>query len=131
MRTLAILLIGAALSGCLPTDGTSKNGVTDAVLYGDAAVAARPKNVVVTWTANRELGVNASGGGYKVYYSQTSGFSTASASYVSAPWASGTSSPTTATIPNLTPGMWYVKVLAYSALNTTGAISAQLTVTVP
>jgi hypothetical protein len=33
-----------------------------------------PRNVLVSWTANAETAVNSAGGGYYVYYSNTSGF---------------------------------------------------------
>ena len=89
------------------------------------------RSLQVSWAANRERGVNASGGGYRVYYGTQSGFSTAGASFVSVPYVAGASAPTTATISGLSPGTYYVKVNAYSAQNPSGATSAQASVSLP
>lgn len=87
--------------------------------------------VSIAWTANKEQGVNQSGGGYKVYYSRTSGFNTEIADSVDVPWASGTTTPVS-TLLNLTSGTYYIKVIAYSAVNSSGSSSSsEITVTVP
>ena len=87
--------------------------------------------VQVSWVANREAAVNAAGGGYKVYYSKTSGFNVASASFVDVPYVSGPTAPTTTTL-TLSSGTNFVKVVAYSTLNPGGsAPSAQVSVSVP
>lgn len=80
-------------------------------------------SVDVTWTANREKAVNMAGGGYKVYYSRTSGFDISSATFVDVPYVSGATAPTTRTFTNLLYGTTYFKVVAYSALNAPGSTS--------
>ena len=70
----------------------------------------------VSWTRNRESAVNRAGGGYKLYYSQTSNFDINSATMVNLPYVSGPYSPASTTL-TLTPALWYVKVVAYSAMN--------------
>lgn len=88
------------------------------------------KTVQVSWTANRESGVNSSGGGYKVYYSSAAGFDITGANVTDVPYTAG-SAPTTTNV-TLTSGTHYVKVVAYSALNPAGsAPSSETTVTVP
>ena len=94
--------------------------------------------IQVTWTANRENAVNKSGGGYRVYYSRTSGFSISGATYVDVPYVSGASTPVTVTLSNLLKGNYYIKVVAYSSLNspgetsgTTSSPSAETSITVP
>lgn len=77
--------------------------------------------VQVSWTANRESAVNKSGGGYRVYYSRISGFSTGTASYYDVPYIAGPLSPVTTTLTNLLIGTTYFKVSAYSSLNTPGS----------
>lgn len=89
--------------------------------------------VTVNWTANKEKAVNSSGGGYKVYYSQTSGFNINTASFVNVPYVSGASAPTSTTIPGLLPGTWYIKIVAFSAINggSQSAVSGEASVVVP
>jgi hypothetical protein len=87
--------------------------------------------VLVSWTANREVEVNQAGGGYRVYYSQTSGAALGSTSYVDVPF-NGTSTPTSVTTPSLPAGVNYIRVVAYTAAKPTGsAPSSQFTVNVP
>ena len=47
------------------------------------------------------------------------------------PYVSGSYAPTSTTLTGLSSGTYYVRVLAYSVLNPTGAISSAVTVTVP
>jgi hypothetical protein len=89
-----------------------------------------PRTVVLHWTANREAAVNTTGGGYKVYYSQAAGFSIPVADVLDVPYASGSAAPTTASV-TLSPGVYYFRVAAYSALNSLSNGSSQLTVTIP
>lgn len=79
-----------------------------------------PPTVRVSWTANREAAVNTTGGGYRVYYSTTSGFDTATADYVDVPYVAGPTSPTSVDIPNFMAGTYYFKIAAFSALNPPG-----------
>ena len=84
-------------------------------------------NVLVRWTANHEKAVNQAGGGYRLYYSNTSGFSIGSGTVVNVPYVSGASSPISVTLSSLAAGTYYMKIVAYSALNppggTTGSTS--------
>lgn len=87
--------------------------------------------VTISWNANTEAGVNGAGGGYRVYYSTSPGFSISTASFVDVPYASGPTTPTSVNL-QLSTGTHYIKVTAYSALNMTGsAPSPQLTVVAP
>ena len=94
--------------------------------------------IQVTWAANRENAVNKAGGGYKVYYSRTSGFSLSGASYVDVPYVSGAAAPVTTILSNLIKGTYYIKVVAYSSLNTPGgsggttsSTSTEISINVP
>ncbi len=73
-------------------------------------------SIQLFWSANHEKAVNSPGGGYRVYYSQTPGFDITTASWVDVPYQSGLNAPTSTTIPNLSPGSYYIKVVAYAAL---------------
>lgn len=75
------------------------------------------RDVVVSWTANREAGVNNLGGGYKVYYSQSSGFNITTANSVDVPYVSGSQAPTSVTLLHLEQGTWYFRVVAYSGID--------------
>jgi hypothetical protein len=83
--------------------------------------------VSVSWEANREAPVNSAGGGYRVYYSKTAGF-TASTTFVNLP-AVGGAAPTSVELSGLSSGTYYINVVAYSALNPTGSVAVQTTVT--
>ncbi len=95
--------------------------------------------VTVNWTASPDAEVNAMGGGYRVYYSSNSNFDTndAGVQMVDVPY-NGMATPTTAQLNINLSGTWYIKVVAYSALNPPGgnsgsvsAPSAQLAISVP
>jgi hypothetical protein len=79
------------------------------------------RNVTLSWLANHESAVNRSGGGYRVYYSSTPGFALASVQPIDVPWTSGAHAPTTTTASLLSGSNYYVKVVAYSSLNTAGS----------
>ncbi len=80
------------------------------------------KSVTVSWQANREKAVNQPGGGYRVYYSTSPGFSITKAPSVNIPYVSGSQAPTQAVLSNLPSGAKtvYIKVVAYSALKRDG-----------
>jgi len=73
------------------------------------------RNVTISWDTNKEASVNRAGGGYILYYSQTSGFDTSTASSVTLSYESGSSSPTSTTV-KLTDGTWYAKVIAFGVV---------------
>ncbi|MEX1057652.1 MAG: hypothetical protein WED11_07965 [Natronospirillum sp.] len=104
-----------------------------ALLIGGCGAEARASidsTVTLSWDANRESGVNSTGGGYRVYHSTTSGFHIDNANVTDVPHASGTT-PTSTTL-TLSSGTHYIKIAAYSAFNPDGSTpSNQLTVTAP
>lgn len=86
--------------------------------------------MAVSWDANRESGVNSTGGGYRVYHSTTPGFDIDNADVIDVPHASDTT-PTSTTL-TLSTGTHYIKIVAYSALNPDGSSpSDQIAVTAP
>lgn len=87
---------------------------------GGGGAGGGNRDVEITWTANRETAVNAPGGGYRVYYADTSGFDIAGATVVDVPYQGAPSAPTS-TVLNLPSGAHYIKVTAYSALNPAGS----------
>lgn len=119
------LLAVACLPACATKGKSTPAGVTSA-----PTITGVPRNVVLTWTANREKAVNTTGGGYKVYYSQSAGFSIPGGNAIDVPYSSGASAPTTTTV-RLSPGVYYFRVAAYSAMKPLSSGSTQLTVTIP
>jgi hypothetical protein len=79
---------------------------------------------LISWDANREFSVNSPGGGYRVYYSTNPGFDISTAYIVDVPFVSGSTAPTSIVTP-LYRGTNYIKVVAYSALNTAGSQPSQ------
>lgn len=118
-------------------DKAGNNLKTD---YSWSFTSADQIAVTISWTANRESAVNTNGGGYKVYYSDTPGFALTDAGVilVNVPYISGTEAPTS-TIVNLDSGTtYYIRVIAYSALNAPGQTggsssqpSADISIAVP
>ena len=96
--------------------------------------------VNISWSANPETAVNRPDGGYKVYYSSTSGFnlSDGGVTEIDVPYNLGPTAPTSTQI-QLLPGTYYIRIIAYSALNappgTTGGSSSiatsEITLVVP
>jgi fibronectin type 3 domain-containing protein len=68
----------------------------------------------ITWKANRQRGVNQTGGGYKIYYSKDPTFSNYTVKDV--PYESGNNSPTTAVLEfdSTQTGKWYIRITAYA-----------------
>lgn len=79
---------------------------------------------LISWDANREFSVNSPGGGYRVYYSTNPGFDISTANIVDVPFVSGPTAPTSIVIP-LSSGTYYIKVVAYSTLNSAGSQPSQ------
>lgn len=117
ITTSLVLLFAAGCGG-----GGGSGGVTT------------QSTVQVSWTANRESAVNTTGGGYRVYYSQISGFSPGDAgvTVLDVPYVSGPAAPASASVV-LSTGAYFFKVVAYSALagGSESAPSAETPVTVP
>lgn len=87
------------------------------VLFVSCGGSGPPKQVTVTWDANVETAVNTTGGGYKLYYSQTSGFDAGNAVSVDIPYVSGTTTPTTTRLSLASGTVWYFKVQAYGLVD--------------
>lgn len=83
-------------------------------------------SVQISWNTNREKAVNKSGGGYRVYYSRTSGVDPTTASYYDVPYVAGPTAPVTKTLSSLLIGTTYFKVSAYSNLNAPGSTSGSM-----
>ena len=109
------ILIGLFLAGfasCAKSAGVA--GV--ATSNSSSAAPGTATNITVSWNANHEKAVNSAGGGYKVYYSTTSGFALGAATLINVPYVAGPTAPTTTTISSLAGGTYYFKIVAYSAL---------------
>ncbi len=88
-------------------------------------------SVLVNWDANKEIDVNATGGGYRVYYSTGPTRSLTNTGMVDVPYVSGPLAPTSATLV-LPSGQYAIQVVAYSARNPEGsAASEAFTLSVP
>lgn len=98
---------GSASSADLNVSGTGKTGA----------------DVLVSWTGTTEKAANATDGGYKVCYSQTSGFTAVhngtTVICADVPNTGGTT-PVSKVISVPTYGNWYFKVYSYGKYNTTG-----------
>ncbi|MBS1961189.1 MAG: hypothetical protein JST04_03155 [Bdellovibrionales bacterium] len=127
---LVTLSLLAALSGCLDNSGVSTRSNTSGQIENPSpSVPGSATGVTVSWNANREKGVNSSGGGYRVYYSKT-GSIDANTPFVTVANAGG-NTPTTTRLSGLASGTYTVGVIAFSAANPTGSSGTQTTVTVP
>jgi hypothetical protein len=97
------------------------------------------RTVNISWNANLETAVNVSGGGYKVYYSASSGFdiTDGGVSVVDVPFVAPPAAPTSISL-QLPTGQYYFRVVAYSVLTppwgsngSTSVPSAQISLLVP
>lgn len=101
----------------------------------DDPPVSQTKTVAISWDANNESQVNTTGGGYKVYYSQTSGFALTDngVTEIDVPYVSGSAAPTSTQL-QLSSGTYYIKVVAYSAFpagQTTSEVSTETSIKVP
>jgi hypothetical protein len=120
----SILAAGISLTSC--GGGAPSTGSPPSCNSSLSGSPASTRDVLATWSPNHEKLVNQPGGGYRVYYSPCPGFSIEGAPYVDAPYASGASAPTSATLPALASGItYYLKIVAYSALSTSSASGEQ------
>lgn len=89
-------------------------------------------DIQISWDGNSETAVNRPGGGYKVYYSANSGFNPGDGGVteIDVPYSSGLSAPTSVLI-QLSPGVYYMRVIAYSALSPPGASSGSTSTVSP
>ncbi|MGE0615968.1 MAG: hypothetical protein AB7P04_10020 [Bacteriovoracia bacterium] len=123
---IALWIVLAAASGCSRLSVNSLN----ASLNPREQISTPPR-IQVSWNANREHAVNATGGGYRVHYSQATGFAVSGAPFVNVPYVSGAAAPTSAALPVLPAGTYYLKIVAYSAMNPSGVASAETSVVLP
>jgi hypothetical protein len=93
---------------------------------GGSSTPVATYTLLINWNANHEKAVNSAGGGYKIYYSKSSGFDVSTAAMVNVPYVSGGTAPTSKQITDLAAGTYYFKVVAYSALNPPGGTSGSL-----
>jgi len=91
-----------------------------------------PCGITLNWTANREAGVNDNGGGYRIYYATTPDIALDQATLLTVAHDPLSGQTPTTTVVQLTTGTWYVRVTAFSTINTSGSDpSAELAVVVP
>ncbi len=88
--------------------------------------------VDVRWTPSRASGVNATGGGYRVYWSTTPGFTIGpGTNVINVPWPGSGQTPASVSL-DLAAGNYYFKVVAYA--DTDGGIestpSAEISVSI-
>lgn len=111
-----VVLLNLALAAC--SNGfTASSSLLD--VSKDSYIGGSG-TVNLSWSANRETEVNKAGGGYRVYYAQSSSV-TASTPYVDVPFVSGSQAPTNLRLTGLVSGTYYVHVKAYSAVNPGGS----------
>lgn len=128
MTVLALMTSALLLSACGGGGGGGGGGAPAA-----GAVVPTPHSVTLTWTANRETGVNSAGGGYLVGINGPSAPAPITVLYNA---ASGITPNTTTT--TLWTGTYTATVSAFAALDakggTTGSLSASsvpITIVVP
>ena len=106
---------------------------------GDDPIPATNPSIQVSWNASLAIAVNRPGGGYKVYYSTNSGFNPGDGGVteIDVPYSSGVLAPTSVVI-SVSPGTYYIRIVAYSALNapgtsggSTSTVTPQITLTAP
>lgn len=103
-----------------------------AVVLVNCGGSGSSKRVTVSWDANNDKSVNATGGGYTLYYSQQSGFDINSADKTDVPYVSGATAPNSVTL-SLEEGMWFIRIAAYGLVSGTlnsSDVSEQLAVNV-
>ena len=107
------------------------NGAGDSG-FSNEAFATTDASVLVSWDENPETAVNRSGGGYKVYYSSNSGFNPGDGGVteIDVPYISGPSAPTSVLL-SLSPGTYYIRMAAYSALNAPGESGGSISAATP
>ena len=109
------------------------NGAGDSGFSNEAsATTDTGVSILVSWDENPETAVNRLGGGYKVYYSSNSGFNPGDVGVteIDVPYSSGVSAPTSVLI-SLSPGTYYIRIAAYSALNAPGTSGGSISTATP
>lgn len=121
------VIVGLLWTGC----GGGGDGSSPNINPNPSPIDDSLSNVKISWTANRETAVNSPGGGYRVYYASTPGFSPTEGTVINVPYTSAPLSPTS-TVISLSSGTYYFRVVAYSSLNSNGSEPSQEeSITVP
>ena len=132
-RTLAGIVLLPVLSGCIEQSAVTTKSSKKSGLLSDGATSPNSTaggSITVSWNASHAKGVNAAGGGYRVYYS-TTGTLTTSTPVKSIPFVSGALAPITTKLTGLSKGTYWLFVVAYSANNLAGSAATRATVVVP
>lgn len=117
------LVLALLLAAC----GGGGGGSAPAV----ASDCSSPCALTLNWSANREAGVNAAGGGYHVYYAANPNVALDQATRVTVAYDPGLGQTPTSTALQFAAGTWYIRVVAFSSLNPAGsAPSAELALVV-
>ncbi|MCE9597507.1 MAG: hypothetical protein K8S54_06025 [Spirochaetia bacterium] len=128
---------GSVPSGvsCNVTSGSSNvagaNVTNVAVACSGCMSCAGSATMTVNWSASRSYDVTtASGGGHKIYFATSTGVTTSSAGFKDIP---NTTSTTQGVITGRSTGCTYfVKILPYSSINSTGGtLSGESSITIP
>jgi hypothetical protein len=134
---IAIFTPNSQLANSADYTATITTGAQDLAGNGVAtdaswSITTASGNIQISWNGNLETAVNRAGGGYKVYYSANSGFDPGDGGVTEkdVPWTSGPTAPTSVLIP-LSPGTYFLRIAAYSALNAPGSFSGSTSTTAP
>ena len=131
----AVFTPNVQLANSADYTATITTGVQD--LAGNAvaidviwSITTASGNIQISFNGNLETAVNRAGGGYKVYYSANTGFDPDDDGVTEkdVPWTSGPTAPTSIVIP-LSPGTYYLRMAAYSALGPPGSVGSTSTTT--
>lgn len=124
LRHFCLALLFVCTSACLEQKKVENaaDAAANSLTRDTASVNQPPPTypVRVSWNVNREGAVNSLGGGYRVYYSNISGFTLVNAAYVDVPYVSGPLTPTNIIINFNSVGTYYVKVVAYTSFTANG-----------
>lgn len=122
------LCIPVALALLLAACGGGGGGSTAPAVASDCS---SPCALTLNWSANREAGVNAAGGGYHVYYAPNPNVALDQATRVTVAYDLALGQTPTSTALQFAAGTWYLRVVAFSSLNPAGsAPSAELVLVV-
>jgi len=131
--TPAAQLSSSAIYSATITTGaedTSGNGLVSDVSWSFTTASG---DILISWDENLETAVNRNGGGYKVYYSTNTGFNPGEVGVteIDVPYSSPDASAPTSVLVTLSPGTYYLRIAAYSALNPPGSSSGSMSTATP
>lgn len=104
-------------------DQSAKGLTTSTILFTTAAV----RTVRVSWAHSPSTPVHQIGGGYRVYYSTVSGFSTDHylTQSLTVPYSAGSYAPNYVDLDFPHKGKWYFRVSAFSSINPLGSEASE------